>query len=284
MATKKRIQSLAAVVLAVLTLLSISPVAAFAATTTTRPATTTTVPTATVYCYKHPSCQGRHPVNNCPGPQRLTRSTSKVTVNNVQHTVTTIKPTTISATTVTVTSSNRYNYTYIISADNKTITERKYDKTTQTTTTRTANVDDYVDANAPSRTTKSKKDGKFGYQAINTTQMKIWVNDGTKTTITRNKDNQAAYDGYWKAIDAHISAHNTAVMSGVGLGAALAALAAIYFINPALGAVASAEVIKAVIGVSAAAGTGAIAALTTSVIKSRDNYQLARKYYYELKG
>ena len=285
MATKKRIQSLAAVVLAVLTLLSISPIAAFAATTTTRPATTTTVPTATVYCYKHPSCQGRHPVNNCPGPQRLTRSTSKVTVNNVQHTVVATKPTTISATTVTVTAPNRNTYTYTVSADGKTMTEK-----VNGTTTRTAQVSDYVNTNAAARTTKTKKDGSFSYQKLDKTEtkMNIWTNSGAKTPITRTKANTDSYFAYQAAIENNIAYDKQVINWGIGLTASGIAIAVSAFATAGLSGAAAAaigaKIAAATIGVGSVAGGVAGSGLVNALEKRTTTYQDAKKYYYILKG
>jgi hypothetical protein len=279
----KRIQSLTAVLLAALLLLSVCPIAAFAGNKT--PTTTATSQTATAYCYKHPSCQGKHAVKDCPGPQRLTATSSKVTVGKVQYTVAATKPTTTSATTVTVSSSNRYTYTYTVSADNKTITERKYDTTTKKATTRSANVADYVDVNAPARTTKTKKDGKFGYQeTVAGSQMKIWKDSETKTTVKRTTANSEAFFAYQAAIEGNISAVNTAIATGVGTGAVIVAVAVACFVCPAVGVTLATKVGASILAVGSIAGGIAGSALVSSLQTAQTTYADAKKYYYILKG
>ena len=203
MGTKKRIKFALVILLAALTLVSACPITAFASSKV--PTTTTTVATGNAYCYEHHSCQGKHAPKNCPGPQRLTATSDKAKIGNVEYTVAATKPTMTSPTTVNVTAPNKDAYSYTVSADNQTITERK-----NGVVTRTAKVADYVDANAKARTTRSKKDGKFSYQKLDNDEakMSIWMNNGSKTTITRTKANAEAYFAYQAAIDGNIRAFN----------------------------------------------------------------------------
>jgi hypothetical protein len=284
MRTHKKASKILAILMAALLLLGTCPTAAFAGKKT--PTTTQQAATATAYCYQYPSCQGKHAVKDCPGAQRLTNVTRKVTVGKVQYTVAATKPTTSTATTVKVTSSNRYDYTYTISADNKTIAERKYDKTTKKSTTRTAKVSDYVDTQAPARTTKTKKpDGSFGYQeTVAGSTMKIWKDDSKKIVVKRTKANAEVYFAYQAAINGNISAVKTAIGTGVGTGIAILGIAVVSFILPAVGVTLAEATLNGIVGVSTAALGVTGAALFSASQTAQTTYADAKNYYYILRG
>jgi hypothetical protein len=283
MRTKKRIQSVLAVLLIALTLLVICPISAFASSKV--PTTTQTVPTAAAYCRQHNSCQGKHVRKDCPGPQRLTATRNTSNVAGVPYTIAATKPTTSSATTVTVTSTNKDTYSYTVSADNQTITERKNGVVTRTTT-----VAAQVNNNAAARTTKNKKDGAFSYQKLDSTEtkMNIWLNNGTKTPITRTKANTESYFAYQAAVEGNISAVNASIAWGVGGGLAIVAVGVATFATAGLAGAAAAamgaKIGAAVIGVGSASTGIAGGALVTSLEKCATTYQDAKKYYYILKG
>jgi len=277
----KRIKSFIAAVLAAMLLLSVCPIGAFAGNTPT----TTTQPTATAYCWQYPSCQGKHSPANCPGPQRLTATTSRTTVNRVEYTVAATKPTTTSATTVTVTATNKDTYTYTVSADNTTITERRNGVVTRSTT-----VAAQVNNSAAARTTKNKKDGTFSYQKLDETEskMNIWMNSGTKTPITRTTANTENYFAYQNAVEGNISAVNAAIGWGVGTGFALLAIGVASFATAGLTGGTSialgAKIAMAVIGVGSVAGSVTGSGFTAALERCTTTYQDAKKYYYILKG
>ena len=283
----KLTKSLLAFLLAALMLLSVCPISAFAGSNAP---TTTTVPTATAYCHRYASCDvagKQHSINNCPGPQRLTNTRGNARIGGVDYTVAATKPTTTSPTTVTITAANKDSYTYTVSADNTTITERK-----NGTVTRTANVADYVSAADTVHATKNKKpDGIFKYQANgsdSTTKMNIWINDGTKTPITRTNANTSDYFAYQTAVDGNRKAVNSAITWGVGGGLALVALGVATFATAGLAGPAAAaigaKIGAMVIGVSSAAGGIAGSGFVNALEKCNTTYADAKKYYYILKG